>query len=213
MDIILIIVWLHYIKENRNSLLEIETLVLSIQYRHSSLADCFLRAFGDQFISRVTSAVSSCSPRRKPVFWRRRALLAATAHSSSCVAGRRAGRHAGRGAAWLRRWSPRMLHRPCTPSAKLVTCRVHTLQREQELSLFFIAAIDHAWNVHSAISLSVLPGFMKAWPAYTWMTGRVSCQSKVLCCDFMSLLNELFSDLWKVIQAAASLSFPFHHFC
>lgn len=45
MDIILLIIaWLYYIYENRNSLLEIETLVLNIQCRHSSLENCFLRA-------------------------------------------------------------------------------------------------------------------------------------------------------------------------
>lgn len=47
MDIILLIIaWLHYIHENRNNLLEIETLVLSILYRHSLLENCFLRTFG-----------------------------------------------------------------------------------------------------------------------------------------------------------------------
>lgn len=47
MDIILLIIaWLYCIHENRNNLLGIETLVLSIEYRHGSLENRFPRAFG-----------------------------------------------------------------------------------------------------------------------------------------------------------------------
>ena len=60
--ILLIIAWLYYIHENRNSLLEIETLVLSLQHRRGSLGNGFLRAFGhcrDSVISGVTLAAHS----------------------------------------------------------------------------------------------------------------------------------------------------------
>lgn len=60
---------------------------------------------------------------------------------------------------------------------------------ESELSVVFGAALDDAWSVPSAVSLSVLPGFIKGWPVCTPLTGKASCQSQVLCCDFTPLLN------------------------